>query len=63
MDFVEKGGWERVKKREKDRMEEEISALESRKRGAAEFGLPAAQLPSAGVGLGEVLAFLANLFG
>ena len=32
VDFVEKGGWERVKKRDKDRMEEEISALESRKR-------------------------------
>ncbi len=34
VDFLEKGGWERVKKREKQRMEEEISALESRKSGA-----------------------------
>jgi hypothetical protein len=36
--------------------------LESRKRGAAGLGLPAAQLPSEGVGLGEVLAFLGRLF-
>lgn len=32
VDFIEKGGWGRVKKREKERMEEELSALESRKR-------------------------------
>jgi Zn-finger nucleic acid-binding protein len=62
VDFVEKGGWERVKKREKERMEEEISALESRKRGAAELSLPPAPLPAAVDGLGEVLALLGRLF-
>jgi Zn-finger nucleic acid-binding protein len=42
VDFLEKGGWDRVKKRAKQRMEEEISALESRKRAASEQGLPVA---------------------
>jgi Zn-finger nucleic acid-binding protein len=63
VDFIEKGGWERVKKREKQRMEEEVSALESRKRAAAESGLTPSQLPMAGEGhLAEVLAYLGRLF-
>lgn len=62
VDFVEKGGWEKVRKREKQRMEEEISALESRKRGATDLGLPSAELGAAGGGLGEVLAFLRRHF-
>jgi Zn-finger nucleic acid-binding protein len=62
VDFIEKGGWDRVKKREKERMEEEISALESRKRGTTDLGLPPAELGVAGDGLGEVLAFLSRLF-
>lgn len=62
VDFVEKGGWERVKKREKERMEEEISALESRKRGATDLGLPPTELEAPEGGLGVVLAFLARLF-
>jgi len=62
VDFVEKGGWEKVRKREKQRMEEEISALESRKRGATDLGLPPAELGAAGGGLGEVLAFLRRHF-
>jgi Zn-finger nucleic acid-binding protein len=61
VDFVEKGGWEKVRKREKQRMEEEISALESRKRGAAELGLgPASE---GGEGLARVLQVLASFFG
>jgi Zn-finger nucleic acid-binding protein/ribosomal protein L40E len=55
VDFVEKGGWERVKKREKQRMEEEISALEGRKSGS--LGLEA---PPGG-GLAEVLSFLGSI--
>jgi Zn-finger nucleic acid-binding protein len=55
VDFVEKGGWEKVRKREKDRMEEEISALESRKSGG--FALEA---PPGG-GLSGVLGFLASI--
>jgi Zn-finger nucleic acid-binding protein len=62
VDFVEKGGWERVKKREKQRMEEEISALESRKRGASglDLGVPANE---GGEGLSRVIQILAGLFG
>jgi Zn-finger nucleic acid-binding protein len=64
VDFLEKGGWERVKKREKQRMEEEISALESRKRAASEQGLPLAPPSAAGYGgIGQVLATLFDLFG
>lgn len=64
VDFIERGGWERVKKREQQRMEEEISALESRKRAASEQGPPAAQLPWAGPGfLAEILASLGRHLG
>jgi hypothetical protein len=61
VDFVEKGGWERVKKREKQRMEEEISALEGRKRGASglDLGPPA---EAGGEGLARVLQVLASFF-
>lgn len=63
VDFVEKGGWDRVKRREKERMEEEISALESRKRGATDLGPTPAPFPSAGESrLGDVLALLGRLF-
>jgi Zn-finger nucleic acid-binding protein len=55
--FLEKGGWDRVKKREKQRMEEEISALESRKMGALDLE------PHAGGGLSGVIGFLASIWG
>ena len=55
VDFLEKGGWNRVKKREKQRMEEEASALESRKRGTLDLG------SSAGGGLPRVIGFLASI--
>ena len=57
VDFLEKGGWDRVKKREKQRMEEEISALESRKAGA--FDLQSAS----GGGLSGIIGFLASIRG
>jgi Zn-finger nucleic acid-binding protein len=62
VDFVEKGGWERVKKREKQRMEEEISALESRKRGASglDLGTPARE---GGETLSRVIQVLGSFFG
>jgi Zn-finger nucleic acid-binding protein len=63
VDFVEKGGWERVKKREKQRMEEELSALESRKRGSSglELGAPASE--GGGEALSRVIQVLTSLFG
>ena len=54
VDFLEKGGWGRVKKREKQRMEEEISALESRKTGALDLD------SRPGSGLSQVIGFLAS---
>jgi Zn-finger nucleic acid-binding protein len=56
VDFIEKGGWDRVKKREKQRMEEEVSALESRKRGTLDLE------SSAGGGLPRVIGFLASIW-
>ena len=64
VDFLEKGGWDRVKKREKQRMDEEISALESRKRAASDQGLGPAQVSWAGPGfLVEILAGLGKYLG
>jgi hypothetical protein len=56
VDFLEKGGWERVKKREKQRMEEEISALESRKWGALDLEA------RPGGGLSQVIGFLGSIW-
>jgi Zn-finger nucleic acid-binding protein len=55
VDFIEKGGWGRVKKREKERMQEEISALESRKMGALDLD------SHSGGGLTGVIGFLASI--
>jgi Zn-finger nucleic acid-binding protein len=55
VDFLEKGGWYHVKKREKARMEEEISALESRKRGAADLEM------RPGGELSGIIGFLASI--
>jgi Zn-finger nucleic acid-binding protein len=67
VDFLEKGGWERLKKREKQRMEEEVSALESRKRSAGDPGLALSPLaPRLGtdrVLLTEILSSVFGLFG
>ena len=56
VDFIEKGGWDRLKKREKQRMEEEVSALESRKRGTLDL-----ESAAGGVGLPGVIGFLASI--
>jgi Zn-finger nucleic acid-binding protein len=56
VDFIEKGGWDRMKKREKQRMEEEVSALESRKRGTLDL-----ESAAGGVGLPGVIGFLASI--
>jgi Zn-finger nucleic acid-binding protein len=62
VDFLERGGWDRVKKREKQRMEEDLSALESRKRGATDLGLMPTQQAWAGQGfLAEILSTLGGL--
>ncbi|MGA7992660.1 MAG: zf-TFIIB domain-containing protein, partial [Thermoanaerobaculia bacterium] len=60
VDFLEKGGWERVRKREILRMEEEAAALESRKRAAAALGPGPATTD--GNSLTKVIGFLGDLF-
>jgi Zn-finger nucleic acid-binding protein len=40
VDFLEKGGWDRVRARERERLSEEVRSLESRKAFAAATGLP-----------------------
>jgi Zn-finger nucleic acid-binding protein len=60
VDFLEKGGWERVRKREILRMEEEAAALESRKRAAAALGPGPAT--TEGSSLTKVIGFLGDLF-
>ena len=62
--FLEKGGWDRVKKREKQRMEEEIAALESRKRSAGDQDLALSPLaPRFGTDRGLLAEILASVFG
>ncbi len=63
VDFVEKGGWEKVKKREKDRMEEEISALESRKSVVSGTSLPAEVRGGEEGFLSKVISVLGAQFG
>lgn len=62
VDFIEKGGWEKVRKREIRRMEEEAASLESRSRMAAGAGFSG---PSGegGAALSKVLQALTGLFG
>ena len=61
VDFLEKGGWQRVRKREILRMEEDAAALESRKRASADLGgMSVPDLP--GGGLLQVLEGLASLW-
>ena len=58
VDFLEKGGWEKVKKREIQRMEEEASALESRKSLAATGGYGVAESEG-----GELLSKIVRAIG
>ena len=56
VDFLEMGGWDQVRKRKRQRTEEEISALESRKTGALDLEL------RPGGGLSGVIGFLASIW-
>ncbi len=65
VDFIEKGGWERVRKREIQRMEEDAAALESRRRAAEGLGPPVAPFPGdeSPKTLTNVLRVLTGFFG
>jgi len=61
VDFIEKGGWDRVKKREILRMEEDAAAAESRRSAAAGVRRGAPSDDGAGA-LSKVIGFLGDLF-
>src|SRR5260221_14717838 len=63
VDFLEKGGWDRVKKRERDRLTEEVRDLESRK-SASDVGVtfgPVMDTAEKGLGIGDALDVLSWL--
>ncbi len=62
VDFLEKGGWERLKKRERDRLEEEVAALEAKKRSASLAGVPMAA-GEEGSALAGLLGWLGTVLG
>jgi Zn-finger nucleic acid-binding protein len=66
VEFIESGGAERIRKRDALRMEEEVAALEARKRTAAGEGFPAMaasrEQEEKGI-LEKVIDILWNLFG
>jgi len=59
--FLEDGGWERLKKRERDRLQEDVSSLEAKKHATSLGGGPLPTEPGAGA-LVELLAWLGSLF-
>jgi len=64
VDFFEKGGWDRVKKRDRERLNEEVRDLQNRKSSASDFGStlgPALDAPASGFDLVELLSWLASL--
>jgi Zn-finger nucleic acid-binding protein len=63
VDFLEKGGWDRVQQRERDRLTEEVHDLESRKSSSdigGGFG-PVLDPPDKGWGVGDALDILAGI--
>ena len=63
--FVESGGAEKLRQREKERLREEVAALESRKGFEGAVGLPASAADREGLGveiLGQLLGFLGRVF-
>lgn len=65
VDFLESGGWERIRERERERLHEEVRSLESRKQLDGAFSLPASAADREGYGfetIKDALAFLRGLF-
>lgn len=65
VDFLESGGWERVKKRERERLREEVRSLESQKSFNASVGLPSSEAERDLRGIetiGDMIGFLVSLF-
>ncbi|MGE5346880.1 MAG: double zinc ribbon domain-containing protein [Acidithiobacillales bacterium] len=62
VDFLEKGGWERLKKRERERLEEEVAALEVKKHSASLGGVPMTA-GDEGSALAGLLGWLGSVLG
>ncbi|MDL1951377.1 hypothetical protein FBQ97_16410 [Acidobacteria bacterium ACD] len=65
VDFLEGGGWDRVKKRERERLREEVRSLESQKSFNQSIAMPSneAERTLQGVEtIGEMIGFLVSLF-
>jgi Zn-finger nucleic acid-binding protein len=59
--FLEEGGWERVRRRERERLREEVSALEAKKHAASLGGGPMPSDPGEGF-LVDLLGWLGSVF-
>jgi len=59
--FLEGGGWERVRKRERERLQEEVSSLEAKKHAASLGGSPMPAEPGEGF-LVDLLGWLGSFF-
>jgi Zn-finger nucleic acid-binding protein len=62
VDFLEKGGWDRLKKRERERLEEEVSALEAKKHAVSLGSVPIASGEGESV-LTGLLGWLGSVLG
>lgn len=62
VDFLEKGGWDRIRKRERERLAEEVRSLENRRDFSQAIGMPSSDWDRGAQGV-EALGGLANLVG
>ncbi|MFI5180139.1 MAG: hypothetical protein ACHQPI_01965 [Thermoanaerobaculia bacterium] len=62
VEFLEGGGWDKVRKRERERLSEEVSALEARKHTLSTGTFPIAAPEGGGI-LAELLAWLCSVLG
>ncbi len=61
--FLEDGGWERLKKREREKLQEEIASLEAKKRGVSLSGVGFPAEETADDGLGSLVGWIASVLG
>lgn len=62
VDFLEKGGWDRLRARERERLAEEVRSLESRRDVSQSLGLPSSEWDRERQGIGA-LGGIADLVG
>lgn len=62
VEFLESGGWDRIRKRERERLSEEVSALESRKHALSTGTFPIEAPGESGL-LADLLGWLGSVLG